>query len=241
MLYYYLQNREKRLHFTLTIVADTVSQSRQTTTARHVLTISQGRSQAAPLTAWLRVPLSAFQSYTTSFFPDETHSDIRRTFTPEDEPYAKRNFCGYCGTHLTYWTEQPSSESDFLSVTVGSLRGEDLRNLEELGLLSEDAPTSSISSQVPDSSSNGTINRTETQGTTDGLPWFEEMIEGSRLGRVSKIRRGVGRSADGSTTVEWEVTEWTDDGSGIEQGGGTGKRKLGALGGDISNADVEMR
>jgi hypothetical protein len=32
--------------------------------------------------AYLRVPLSRYQSFTTAFYPDETHSSIRRIFTP---------------------------------------------------------------------------------------------------------------------------------------------------------------
>ena len=34
-------------------------------------------------TAYLRVPLTRYQSFTTSFFPDETHSSIRRIFVPQ--------------------------------------------------------------------------------------------------------------------------------------------------------------
>jgi hypothetical protein len=33
--------------------------------------------------AYLRVPISRYRSFTTAFYPDETHSSIRRTFTPQ--------------------------------------------------------------------------------------------------------------------------------------------------------------
>jgi len=69
-----------------------------------------------------------------------------------------------------------------------------------------------------------------------GTPWFEEMIEGSELGRI-KRRRGRGRSSNGKTIVEYEITEFeSGDGDGITTG--TGKRKLGSLG---DEDDVEMR
>ena len=68
-----------------------------------------------------------------------------------------------------------------------------------------------------------------------GIPWFEEVIEGSELGRI-KRRRGGESSADGKTVIEWEVTEM-DGAEG--DGGGTGapKRKLESLNGE----DVDMK
>jgi hypothetical protein len=39
--------------------------------------------------AYLRVPISRYQSFTTAFYPDETHSSIRRTFTPQ---HARKSF-----------------------------------------------------------------------------------------------------------------------------------------------------
>lgn len=47
-----------------------------------------------------------------------------------------------------------------------------------------------------------------------GTPWFEEMIEGSELGRMRRRRRGR-TGADGKTKVELEVMEFGgDDGEG---------------------------
>ena len=45
-----------------------------------------------------------------------------------------------------------------------------------------------------------------------GMPWFEELVEHSRLGRI-KRQKGGHRSADGTRSVEWEVVEYdgTDD------------------------------
>ena len=107
-----------------------------------------------------------------------------------------------------------------MSVTVGSLNGEDQSALEDLDLLPRDselsealvpasttvAPTAPSTSQVAHGGPDFSIRH--RTGTVHGIPWFEEMIEGSRLGRVGKRRRGVG--GDSSVHVEWEVTEWQD-------------------------------
>lgn len=69
-----------------------------------------------------------------------------------------------------------------------------------------------------------------------GAPWFEEMIQGSELGRI-KRRRGGQTNSDGHTKVEWEITEF-DSGEGGAAVGSTGKRKLGSL---ETGDDVEMR
>lgn len=170
------------------------------------------------MTAWLRVPLSWYQSSTTAYFPDETHGEIRRTFTPHHAPHARRTFCAHCGTHLSYWSEQPPSEAEFLSVTVGSLSKAGLEALEDLDLLPEDVaaesltePTQALTSGAAD---NGGMTRRAREGTSGGIQWFEDLISGSRLGRTERSRRGIGSSRDGTTTVEWEVTEVVDDDSG---------------------------
>ncbi|PGH00643.1 hypothetical protein AJ79_08159 [Helicocarpus griseus UAMH5409] len=186
------------------------------------------RNQAAPLTAWLRVPLDWYRSSTTSYFPDETHSTIRRTFVPPSAPHSQSNFCGYCGTPISYWSEDPPEEAEYMSVTIGSLSGEDQSALDDLELLPADvdvgavAPAATTGPPVPSSSSAAqlatasepSVSVKHRSGIINGIPWFEEMMEGSRLGRVGKRRRGVGMSADKSTRMEWEVSEWHDDGSG---------------------------
>lgn len=210
-----------------------------------------GRFHGTPITAWLRVPLDWFQSHTRSFFPDETHASIRRTHTPRHAPHTRRIFCGFCGTPLTFWTEEPRDEADFISVAIGSLFAADQRALEDLNLLPGDSdeeeveevlPTSSALAPVPEKSSPvivpslgnlPNISRSVRRGTADGIPWFEEMVEGSRLGRLMRARRGKGVSDDQYTSIEWEVSEWYDDGTtAIQQehdsnGHATGKRKRG--------------
>ena len=69
-----------------------------------------------------------------------------------------------------------------------------------------------------------------------GTPWFEEMIQGSELGRI-KRRRGGETSSDGHTKVEWEITEF-ESGEGDLASASTGKRKIGSL---DHGEDVEMR
>ncbi len=159
---------------------------------------------------------------------DETHSSIRRTYSSPREQGCKRQFCGFCGTPLSFWSEQPPSEADYISLTLGSLSGSDLRDLEDLGLLPreavEDAESDkeAIESVAPNGGSNGS-----NRDAIEGLPWFETMVQGSRLGKMKKSW-GKQHSSDGRYKVEWEVTEWTDDG---KEGDSAipGKRKVGVL------------
>ena len=60
-----------------------------------------------------------------------------------------------------------------------------------------------------------------------GAPWFEEMIEGSELGRI-KRRKGGKSSSDGRSKVEWEVVEFSSEPG--DTGGSTAKRKLDQVG-----------
>lgn len=205
-----------------------------------------GRCQGAPLTAWLRVPLTWYQSQTYSYYPDETHATIRRSFTPHHAPDTKRIFCGFCGTPLTYWSESPREEADFMSVALGSLSGDDLRLLEDLDVLPPDvaeetlhntpdvrtkasliSTTSSTSEGAPRPDS---VVKRYRQGTAGGIPWFEEMIEGSRLGRIMTSRRGIGVRDGQSATFEWEISEWrsgSDTGrTSTDSAAGMGKRKV---------------
>lgn len=115
-----------------------------------------GRAQAAPLTAWLRVPLHWYSSTTHAYYDHESHSSIQKTYHSPSPlpnlPPTRRQFCGYCGTTST----QP-------------LHGMSGR----------------------------------------GVPYFEELIENSRLGR---IRRQVGGH---SSRLQWEVIKTvvgSDDG-----------------------------
>lgn len=164
---------------------------------------------------------------------------IRKTFTPVHEPHAKRNFCGFCGTHLTHWSEAQADEADYLNVTVGSLFGEDLRTLEDLGLLPDDMDDNDVAETQPETNGAAGTNATQVarredaiqrrvrRGVQGDVTWMEEMIDGSRLGRSQKKKRGVATNAAGTTRVEWEITEIVDEGVETEPGSGRGKRKLG--------------
>lgn len=147
-----------------------------------------------------------------------------------------------------------------MSVAIGSLFARDQRALEELSLLPEDSVDEEEAEVVPSMTSTLTtahgnsssvvipslggspnISRSFRRGAADGIPWFEEMVEGSRLGRLMRARRGMGVSDDQSTTIEWEISEWHDDETGaIQQEDSdsteraTGKRKR------RRQADVEV-
>lgn len=135
-----------------------------------------------------------------------------------------------------------------MSVSLGSLFGDDLRLLEDLDLLPGDditdadfsnqavatgnAPTSIVSSSLASSISHPpAVTSSYRQGTVAGVPWFEEMIEGSRLGRIMRSRRGIGVSDDQSTTFEWEISEWSSSSDtgrkpeGVVTPNESGKRK----------------
>lgn len=145
-----------------------------------------------------------------------------------------------------------------MSVSIGSLSREHQRLLEDLDLLPEvigeeksgaglaqssaATPRSDIrpSSIVVPFLQESDITRSVRQGTLGGIPWFEEMVEGSRLGRLMRQRRGMGVSNDKSASIEWEISEWCDDDSGEatqesddSNGQATRKRKRGR------QADVE--
>ncbi len=204
-----------------------------------------GISQASPLSAYLRVPLQYYYSIAVPFFPDETNSLIHKVYTSPHEVHTMRHFCGFCGTPLSYWSEEPRSEADFIQLTLGSLNSEDLADLEEMGLLPElesdeeaevvvprreSASAALVSRAQPDTEMLGTDERVVAvrgRETVGAVPWFDTLVEGSRLGNL-RTTKGHGQSRDGSVRVEWEVVEWTegDDGSPPEMAR-NGKRKLG--------------
>lgn len=165
---------------------------------------------------------------------------IRKTFTSAREPHSKRNFCGYCGTHLTYWSEVPEDEADYLNVTVGSIHTEDLRILTELGLLPDetfewhlDNPAEQLLAGATETRNlgriRGTGQRRVRQGLEGNLTWMEKMIDGGRRERLQKTTKRMGRTADGTTVVEWDITEVMDDGSEPEPGARRGEWELHAV------------
>lgn len=222
------------------------------------------------------MPLEWYHSATFAFFPDETAAMIRRVYENPFEGHARRHFCGFCGTPLTYWSEGPGGgggggprggggdEAGYIQVTMGSLCREDLGDLEDMGLIvlpsesggsgSGSAPTSPSSSsralsrdspaegnnnddnnnrdyrqQHPSlaTSIGGRMTNTTTTTTspsalaptvrggggseTTGIPWFDTILEGSRLAGRLRATRGLRQGADGAVRVEWEVVEYTDD------------------------------
>ncbi len=185
----------------------------------------------------LRVPLSRLRSTTYAFYPDETHNAIRRAFTPRNYPHSKHYFCGFCGTQLTYWTEESREEADWVCVSLGSLGRESIEKLEEVGLF---ANVEENEKEEGNEEGNSKDNYEEKRMTKrkhirelSGTPWFEEMIEGSELGKL-KRRRGWRSSLDGKTQVEWEIVEYAaEDEENASVGGG--KRKI-----EVPGDDAEM-
>jgi len=170
---------------------------------------------ATPLAAYIRVPLSWYHSTTYSFFPDETHSLIRRVYTHPTQEHSKRHFCGYCGTPLSYWSEDPRSEAEYIHLTLGSLLQDDLSDLEDMGLLPNDTPDSSDQSETSQAEAGGvsgtaTPTRSTALRQSYGVSWFEGLLEDTRLGNMTRSH-GIKRSKDGMAKVEWEVIEFNGD------------------------------
>jgi len=163
-------------------------------------------SLATPLAAYIRVPLSWYHSTTYSFFPDETHALIRRVYTHPSQQHSKRHFCGYCGTPLSYWSENPHTEAEFINLTLGSLLREDLRDLEDMGLIPEEEDNNDLVRQPSEVVGMNTALR-----QSYGVPWFDGMVEGTRLGNMRRSQ-GVKKSQDGRVNVEWEIVEYSGNG-----------------------------
>lgn len=182
-----------------------------------------------------------------AYFPDETATTIRRVYESPAENYARRQFCGYCGTPLTFWTEQPHGEGDYIHVTLGSLCRDDLGDLDELGLIPE-SPGSEEgggraggdgSSEVSVRGGGGSVGALEVAQQASeaqrvsaalstaaqpigresrGIPWIESLVEGSSLGGRLKRASVTRRSADGSAWAQWHIVEYSDDGHGQVEG-----------------------
>lgn len=115
-----------------------------------------------------------------------------------------------------------------MDITLGSLLDESLRELETLGVLA-DSDEDEVGTpaddddleraDVPMSSDTETLQIRNLQAPQPmrnrGMPFFESMVENSRLGRI-KRQKGGHTSRDGRRTVEWEVVEMDDGGAGEE-------------------------
>ncbi|KAK4691726.1 hypothetical protein P7C71_g5335, partial [Lecanoromycetidae sp. Uapishka_2] len=183
----------------------------------------------------LRVPLTHIRSVTYAFYPDETASTIRKVFSPNHAPHTKRHFCGLCGTQLSHWSEETPKEAEMIYINLGSLKSESVERLEEAGLLSTTTLDDDSPSQPAEKDSTSMAN-TGPGREIRGTPWFEQLIDGSELGRIRRTRGGE-TSLDGKTKTEWEVTEF-ESGSGEDDGMGTGKRKHDSL---AEDDDVHMK
>ena len=187
----------------------------------------------------IRVPLSQMHSTTYALYPDETHNAIRRVFSPYHAPHTKRHFCGFCGTALSSWSERTPEEAQWIVVNMSSLRHESLERLQNAGYLSapeeeEDNTENELSREQP--SQSPAFEHQEPTRELRGSPWFEEMVEGSELGRIRR-RRGGQTSTDGRMRYEWEVVEIGGE-EAENTATGTAKRKLGVMG---MEDDVDMR
>ena len=197
---------------------------------------------ATPLAAYIRVPLAWYHSTTFAFFPDETHTMIRRVYTHPSQQHSKRHFCGFCGTPLSYWSEDPMTEADYINLTLGSLLREDLRDLEDMGLIPDESEQGQQQQQRQQQQrqqgGEKPVAATPTRSTalreSFGVPWFDGMVEGTRLGNMRRSQ-GVQRSQDGSVQVEWEIVEYSDNGESSNavddmemetESASSGKRKM---------------
>ncbi|TKW56945.1 hypothetical protein CTA1_8027 [Colletotrichum tanaceti] len=106
--------------------------------------------------------------------------------------------------HTDSMHKRPQAEADYIHLTLASLRGEDLRDLEDLGLIPEFEEAEEAEEQPAIPTTTTVVGR-----DTRGVPWFESMIEGTRLGSL-RHSQVVDHSRDGAIRVEWEIVEWTD-------------------------------
>jgi hypothetical protein len=110
---------------------------------------------------------------------------------------------------------------------LGSLLEEDLDKLDDLGIL-ETEDDLEEEHQEDRNPLQFSVFKPATGVAHRGAPWFESIIQDTKLGRIRK-QKGAHTSADGSVSVEWEVIEWTGADEGGEEETYTGKRKIGEV------------
>lgn len=203
--------------------------NKQDTTLTNLLNIFRADMShiGTPLAAYLRVPLQYYFSTTIPILPDETTSMINKVY---QQTHEQRRFCGFCGTPLSYWSEEPRSEADYIQLTLGSLFPEDLADLEELGLCpntSDEEEDDQPAGKDEDAhmKDHDAIVLRQGRETVSGVPWFDDLTEGSRLG-VLRAAKGRHSNQSGTVRVEWEVVEWTADDEEAQGTPKNGKRKM---------------
>ncbi|CAK7269336.1 hypothetical protein SEPCBS57363_003550 [Sporothrix epigloea] len=179
-------------------------------------TPSHRTSLASPLPAYLRVPLAWYHSETLPRFSDETQSMIHRSYEhlisraalgsgTTNSSGTRRQFCGFCGTPLSFWSETPQPEADYIRLTLGSLNPYDLDELDEwTGVVDEseeeeDGDVGDDDDTVEEGDEKDTVGENQTAQSlgrttlgngpieritsTTGIPWLDSYVEGSRLAR----------------------------------------------------------
>jgi hypothetical protein len=204
---------------------------------------------ASPLAAFLRVPLAWYHATTISFFPDETSAQIHRAYTHPHATASKRHFCGFCGTPLSFWSEEPAPEADYIHLTLGSLCAEDLSDLEELGLrpdlddgLAQEGTAKAAPQRPADADGARDDDKSPAEAAAAVVPgretttpsWLDTLVAGSRLAEIRRTS-GSRESKDGRIKLRWEVVEWTE--SSDENSPVPTKRKLG----DREDGDQQMQ
>lgn len=159
---------------------------------------------------------------------------IHRVYEKASSPgtvFSQRRFCGFCGTPLSFWSEAPHLEADYIRLALGSLYAQDLNRLDEWGAVidgeDDEGDEGDKGDEGDDKDEQDEARRTGTpssRSSSTGLPWLDRFVEGSRLDRqlllqsrrstaaAARIHRhdvGSATRPDGSV-VEWEVVEWTE-------------------------------
>ena len=75
--------------------------------------------------------------------------------------------------------------------------------------------------KTPADQSSAVVGRNSALRQSYGVPWFDGMVEGTRLGNMRRSH-GVKQSQDGRVKVEWEIVEYSGNGDGEEVKGPTG-------------------
>lgn len=176
---------------------------------------------ANPLSAYLRVPFMWYRSIINPLHSFETASMIRRRYDyqfDDSDLEGHRYFCGLCGTPIAYHSEEPE-ESDYIMITLGSLDPQDLRDLEAMGLIpTEESVESGIFAEAGKPAVAATPEATDTSiddalQILAGIPWFDSLVEGSILGRLTRTPKSevVVPRDHTKVIIQWEITEFEDE------------------------------